>query len=193
MVTNQLRSSPSHRALAGNHLVSKGKPWSRKRSKDHLGQWTLPTVRSWAGSRRGAPAHHGRHEDTPTNPRGVAPAGPSAPARGNPAQDNKIRGPMDRQTNATGGRTDRFGSFVSMLGRKRFLMEQCNSGWKRPRRMPASPVAVRRGPAQGTEPRDLGCTAPRICVISRAGLQGAHGRRSVPRPGGPPTRIAPAA
>ena len=81
MVTNQLRSSPSHRALAGNHLVSKGKPWSRKRSKDHLGQWTLPTVRSWAGSRRGAPAHHGRHEDTPTNPRGVAPALPSAGAR----------------------------------------------------------------------------------------------------------------
>ena len=104
MVTNQLRSSPSHRALAGNHLVSKGKPWSRKRSKDHLGQWTLPTVRSWAGSRRGAPAHHGRHEDTPTNPRGVAPALPSADARGwfppigEPAQGNRIRRPMSRQT-----------------------------------------------------------------------------------------------
>ena len=103
-------------------------------------------------------------------------------ARGNPAQGNKIRGPMGRQMNATGGRTDRFGSFVSMLGTKRFLMEQCNSGRKRPRRRPASPVAVRRGPAQGTEPRDLGCTAPRICVINRAGLQGSHGRRSVPRP-----------
>jgi hypothetical protein len=203
VVTNQLRPSPPTGRWPGNHLVSEGKPWSKKRSKDHVGQWTLPKVRSRVGSRGGAPTPHGRHKDTPTNPRGASSCElPSADARGwfppigETAQGNRIRRPTNRRTDATqqvDEQTDLVALFVSMLGTKRFLMEQCNSGWKRPRRMPASPVAVRRGPAQGTEPRDLGCIAPRICVINGAGLQGAHDRRSVPRPCGPPTRISTAA
>ena len=134
VVTNQLRPSPPTGRWPGNHLVSEGKPWSRKRSKDHLGQWTLPTVRSRVGSRGGAPTPHGRHKDTPTNPRGVSSCGlPSAPARGNQtrvwfppigetAQGNRIRRPMNRRTNAT-QQVDEQTGLVALF--RCFVLELC--------------------------------------------------------------------
>jgi len=81
--------------------------------------------------------------------------------------------------NATGGRTDRFGSFVSLLCFGALFLEQCNR-------------SVRREPAQGTEPRDLGCTAPRICVmlIIQQHQSGGIARRARPEKRAPSMRPA---
>jgi hypothetical protein len=41
---------------------------------NHVGQRTLPTIRSWVGSKGGVPTHHGRHKDHQSTPGKSAPA-----------------------------------------------------------------------------------------------------------------------
>jgi hypothetical protein len=75
---------PRPKKQPGNHLVSEGKPWSRRRSKDHVAMtlttWDNGPFRpygQWPGSKGGVPTHH-------------ASTAPSSPIRSAPPIPNHL-------------------------------------------------------------------------------------------------------
>jgi len=97
VVTNRLRPSPSHRTLARQPSCLQ-QTLEQEEIQRPLGTMD-PSDRTVMGGLKKRLPHppYGRHKDTPTNPRGVSSCElPSADTRANPAQGNKIRGPMDK-------------------------------------------------------------------------------------------------